>query len=132
VDAAAYLRAARGTRRVSQRELAELAGVPRSTLDRIEAGITDPRLRTLERLFTALGYDLAVCNDAGRVLRIDETRERLRTAGRHFPPHWEYEEVHWYDDWWGWYRKRRTTATPTHTYWYRHPAIGFTAWEDAT
>ncbi|HVU91488.1 MAG TPA: helix-turn-helix transcriptional regulator [Jatrophihabitans sp.] len=137
MDVAAYLRAARGTRKVSQRALAALADVPVSTLDRIEAGVTDPRISTVAKLFGALGYYLTVANDPGRPLRLDETREQLIDGrGRHFPPHWEYEEItgNWDDRWWGHYRNkmRQRSWRPSHTYWFRHPSVGFTPWEDAT
>jgi transcriptional regulator with XRE-family HTH domain len=132
VDVPALLRAARGTRKVSQRRLAELAGLPRSTVDRIEAGLTDPRIGTLERLFGAIGYELTICTGQGRVLRIDEHREQLVDyGGRHFPPHWEVREIDWMDNWWGWWRKK-SPPPRGYTYWWRHPSIGFTPWEDAT
>jgi transcriptional regulator with XRE-family HTH domain len=137
VDVAALLRAARGTRMVSQRRLAELAGVPRSTLDRIEAGTSDPRLSTLVRIFGALGYELTVCTSQDRPLRVDEERECLIDGrGRHFPPHWRYAAItgEWDDHWWGHYRKamRERGWRPSHTYRRRYPPIGFTPWEDAT
>jgi transcriptional regulator with XRE-family HTH domain len=131
VDVAAYLRAARGIRRMSQRRLADVVGVPRSTLDRIEAGNSDPRLSTLTRIFGALGYELTICSQRDRPLRLDETREQLIDGrGRHFPPHWEYEEVT--AGYWGNWRKNPRTPIPRYTYWFRHPSIGFTPWEDAT
>ncbi len=135
LDLPALLRAARGMRKVSQRRLAELAGVPRSTVDRIEAGVSDPRVGTLTALLCAIGYELAICSHPGRLLRVDPDREALVDyAGRHFPPHWEVEPVRSYDSWWGWWRKNPNVRSfpPTHTYWWRYPSIGFTPWEDAT
>ncbi len=133
MDVPALLRAARGVRKVSQRQLADLAGVPRSTLDRIEAGRSDPRVSTLVALVRALGYELAVCNQQGRLLRVDEVREQLvDITGRHFPAHWETRPVEWLDDWWGWWRKAKPRHIPKHTYWIRRPSIGFELWEDAT
>jgi len=132
MDVAAYLRAARGLRFVSQRDLAQLARVPRSTLDRIEAGTTDPRLSTLVRLFAALGFELLVCNPPGRPLRIDELRETLIDGReRRFPPHWEYERVRAYEEYWGLMRRKVRRGIPEYTYWYRYPAR-LPLWEDAT
>jgi transcriptional regulator with XRE-family HTH domain len=138
MDAALWLRTARRTRRVSQRELAAYAGVPRQTLERIEAGRVDPRVGTLERLLEAIGLQLAVCNGPGRVLKIDADREQLVDwSGRHFPAHWEVRPAGEYPfgDWWGWWRKDPNVRTkrPTHTYWRPYPSCGFEhPWEDAT
>jgi len=55
---ASGLRAARRRAGLSQRQLAERAGVPQSTIGRIEAGLTDPRVSTLQALLRACGDDL--------------------------------------------------------------------------
>ncbi|SCL57182.1 Acetyltransferase (GNAT) family protein [Micromonospora citrea] len=66
VDLGAALRSLRRLADLSQRELAELSGVPQATLARIESGrATDPRFRTVERLVRAAGGKVAV-NAAGR------------------------------------------------------------------
>jgi transcriptional regulator with XRE-family HTH domain len=52
------LRWARGRAGLTQRRLAGLAGVPQSTVSRIESGAIDPRTSTLRRLLQACGYDL--------------------------------------------------------------------------
>ncbi|WP_238161803.1 GNAT family N-acetyltransferase [Micromonospora endolithica] len=58
---AATLRALRRRADLSQRELAERAGVPQATLARIEAGRTgDPRYRTVESLVRAAGGRVSV------------------------------------------------------------------------
>jgi transcriptional regulator with XRE-family HTH domain len=138
VDVPATLRAARRTRRVSQRQLAEYAAVPRQTLDRIEAGHSDPRVATLEKLLDAIGFQLAVCNAHGRILKIDPDREQLVDwSGRHFPPHWEVRPAGEYPwgHWWGWWRRDPNVRNknPTHTYWRPYPSCGFEhPWEDAT
>ena len=54
------LRWARRRAGLTQRQLAEKTGVPQSTIGRIEAGATDPRLSTLRRLLRACGFDLEV------------------------------------------------------------------------
>lgn len=128
------LRAARRTRGVSQRELAERADVPRSTVDRIEAGSSKPKIETVEVLLDALGYELVVCTRRGRLLTIDPEAERLTDrADRHFPAHWEFEPTG--PGWWGWSRVAWWSGdrwAPEHTYWRRRPSSGFTPWEDAT
>lgn len=43
---------------MSQRRLAALAGVPQSTVSRIESGAIDPRVGTLTRLLRSCGYEL--------------------------------------------------------------------------
>lgn len=60
MKAARALRWARLTAGLSQRELAQRAGVPRSTVARIEAGLVDPRVGTLTQLLHACGYDMEV------------------------------------------------------------------------
>ncbi|MET0417539.1 MAG: helix-turn-helix domain-containing protein, partial [Actinoplanes sp.] len=60
-DLGSLLRALRRRADLSQRELAERAGVPQPTLARIESGrAIDPRYRTVERLVRAAGGDLAI------------------------------------------------------------------------
>jgi transcriptional regulator with XRE-family HTH domain len=137
MDVAATLRAARRTRRVSQRQLAELAGVPRQTVERVEAGRTDPRAATLDKLLGAIGLQLAVCTWQGRPLKLDPEREQLVDwAGRHFPSHWEVSPAGEYPwgQWWGWSRRRPNVRNrnPTHTYWKPYPSIISCPWEDAT
>jgi predicted transcriptional regulator len=58
--AARALRYARKRAGLTQRQLAEKTGVPQSTIGRIEAGIVDPRVRTLSRLIRACRFDLEV------------------------------------------------------------------------
>ena len=65
------LREARG---LTQRALAEKAGVGYVTIARLEVAILDPRLSTLERLAKALGVTVAEI--------IGEGRPTKRRAGR--------------------------------------------------
>jgi transcriptional regulator with XRE-family HTH domain len=54
------LRSARAKKDVSQAQLAALAGVPRSTVERIEAGTRQPSLVTLSRLLAAVDLELRI------------------------------------------------------------------------
>ncbi len=72
------MRAARLEAGLSQRALAERAGVPQSTVARIETGVLDPRVGTLERLLRACGAELVVTERPGR--GIDRTLIHARLA----------------------------------------------------
>ena len=91
MDAAQWLRSARWARRISQRELAELADLPRSTVDRIESGRTVPRFDTFTALLAAVGYEIRVVDRHGREL--GRTRSGngppsyIDRGGRQFPAH---------------------------------------------
>lgn len=56
--AATALRQARRRAGLTQRDLAARAGVPQSTIGRIESGAADPRVSTLDRLLRACGDEL--------------------------------------------------------------------------
>jgi predicted transcriptional regulator len=56
---------------MSQRDLAEAAGVPQPAIARIEAGRVQPRVDTLDRLLEACGSDLEVAPRLG--IGIDRT-----------------------------------------------------------
>jgi predicted transcriptional regulator len=58
VDAALVLREARRRAGLSQRALAERAGVPQSTVARIELGTIDARVSTLDKLLRVCGDQL--------------------------------------------------------------------------
>ncbi|MDE2490774.1 MAG: helix-turn-helix domain-containing protein [Elusimicrobia bacterium] len=92
--AAALLKKLRRERRISQRLLADEAGVDSAAVSRIERG-RDARLSTRAKLFEGLGYRLdfeitELCEEAGPLLaaeawRRDERRhERLCTGKRRF------------------------------------------------
>lgn len=66
---------------MSQRALAERTGVPQSTIGRIEAGLVDPRVGTLDRLLLACGEELDVVPVQG--LGVDRTP--IRAALRRTP-----------------------------------------------
>ena len=54
------LRSARAKKGISQARLAELARVPRSTVERIEAGTRQPSLVTLSRLLAAVDLEMRI------------------------------------------------------------------------
>ncbi|MFG3703433.1 GNAT family N-acetyltransferase [Micromonospora sp. NPDC047670] len=130
VDLGAALRSLRRRADLSQRELAELSGVPQATLARIESGrAMDPRFRTVERLVRAAGGKVAVgavgraeTADGPAAVPHDEPsaappdgllpvvpHDGLRdAAGRRYPAHldaWEVREPKdWPGAWWAnWY-----------------------------
>lgn len=76
VAPAQMLRQARRRAGLSQRELAERAGVPQSAVARLESGRVVPRVDTLERLLRACGSTLEVVP----IPEVDRTaiRELLR------------------------------------------------------
>ena len=116
------LRAVRRSRVLSQRELAAVSGIPRSTIERVEAGRTSARFETVAALLAAAGYQFVIADWRGRLLEYDVTRERLvDRSGRRLPAHLESEAVNDLDDyWWGWYRiawwKKGNADVPDHTY----------------
>jgi transcriptional regulator with XRE-family HTH domain len=59
MSAGRLLKYARRRSGLSQRALAEAAGVPQSTVARIELGVLSPRTDTLERLLRVAGQTLA-------------------------------------------------------------------------
>lgn len=98
IELGVMLRALRRRADLSQRQLADLAGVPRSTVARIESGeVTDPRIRTLERLVRAAGGELPISDGSGPVPS-EELRDR---AERHYPAHLDVRPVEELTDWAG-------------------------------
>lgn len=71
------LRAARRRAGLSQRELARRAGVPQSTVGRIEAGLADPKAATLRRLLRECGGELQLVAALGMGVDRSQIRERL-------------------------------------------------------
>jgi uncharacterized protein len=78
MNAARLVRNARRRAGLSQRALARAAGVPHSTVARIELGRLSPRTDTLERLLRAAGRTLATEPALGEGVDRSQIRELLR------------------------------------------------------
>jgi transcriptional regulator with XRE-family HTH domain len=65
---------------LSQRRLAVLAGLPQSTISRIERGAIDPRISTMRRLLQACGYDLEARPRPGKGVDRSLIRGRLQRS----------------------------------------------------
>lgn len=62
-------------------ELSRRSGVPRPNISRIERGLVDPRLSTVERLLTALDLQLSVApRSAASLSQVLRRAERGRSA----------------------------------------------------
>jgi transcriptional regulator with XRE-family HTH domain len=81
MKAARMLRYARRRAGLTQRQLAELAGVSQATVGRIEARLMTPRVDTLDRLLRATGQGLALEEVRGA----DEDRWLIRDRLRMTP-----------------------------------------------
>jgi DNA-binding XRE family transcriptional regulator len=77
MDIAYLLHQVRMREGLSQRDLADRAGVPRATVGRVEAGSIDPRWSTAVRLLEAAGYELMVVPRPGRGVDRSLIRELL-------------------------------------------------------
>ena len=76
------LRRARTRAGMTQRSLAARAGVPQSTVGRIETGAIEPRIDTLLRLLRASGHDLELGARLGEGVDRAQIRERLALTPR--------------------------------------------------
>jgi len=120
------LRAARRRADLSQRQLAERAGVPPSTVCRLESERgADPRLRTVERCLEVMGLRLAVVRAEGDLseLPVDPEDGQLRNAAdRRYPPHLDVRpvksEADWWGAWWGYELDRELWPLPPPDYTY--------------
>ena len=78
MSAARLLRTARRRAGLSQRALGAAAGIPQSTVARIELGTLSPRANTLERLLRGAGQSLSTEPVLGVGIDRTQMRERLR------------------------------------------------------
>ncbi len=76
------LRSARRRAGMTQRQLADRAGVPQATVGRIEAGQITPRVDTLENLLRATGQELSIEPRPGIGIDRSQIRELLRLTPR--------------------------------------------------
>jgi transcriptional regulator with XRE-family HTH domain len=76
------LRYARRRAGLTQTELAHRAGVPHSTVARIELGRTSPRVDTLGNLLRECGFELEAVPRLGRGLDRSLIREYVRASPR--------------------------------------------------
>lgn len=67
---------------MTQRALAARADVAQSTVGRIEAGVLDPRTKTLLRLLRACGHDLELGMRLGEGVDRGQIRERMARSPR--------------------------------------------------
>jgi transcriptional regulator with XRE-family HTH domain len=67
--------------KLAQKELGKLAGVSQSTIAQIETGKIDPSVRTLEKLATALGIEIAefFASEKTQVINISNKRKTAST-----------------------------------------------------
>lgn len=65
MNAGRALKRARRKAGLSQRALADLVDLPQSTIGRIEAGMTDPRVSTMNKLLAACGQRLEASRRLG-------------------------------------------------------------------
>lgn len=67
---------------LTQRELAARAGVPQSTVARIESGVLSPRVETLDRLLEVLGFRIEAGPVHGRGVDRSLIRRMLALSPR--------------------------------------------------
>lgn len=82
VAAAQELQQVRKRAGLTQRQLAVRTGVAQPTIARIEGGLTNPRLDTLERLVEACGARLSVESVPGYGVDRTQMRELLKLSPR--------------------------------------------------
>lgn len=147
------VRTARYERRISQRELAELAGVAPSVVGRIESGSTVPRIDTLASLVGVMGYRLRLVDQTERPVAPDSERDAVlelrNRGGRALPVHLRPVPTLPYDHrvtegyWWGWHHIAWPFTddwVPSHTFTKRvrrevvslSPGLVDRVWDDAT
>ncbi|MCY4026152.1 MAG: helix-turn-helix transcriptional regulator [Acidobacteria bacterium] len=76
------VREARKRARLTQAALGRRAGVPQSTIARIESGARTPSTDLVERLVRAAGFEIRVRLGQPALPRLQELLERTSAAGR--------------------------------------------------
>src|SRR5688500_4668328 len=101
--AAAMLRAARRHADLSQRDLAEMAGTSRRTVERAEGSDASAiTVGTLPRLLAAAaGCRLAAVTTEGTLLGVVEAEVLRDRGGRHYPAHLDVRRPGRMGEWWG-------------------------------
>jgi len=121
------LRDLRWVFKLSQRELAERAGLPQPTIARIESRATaNPGVRTIATILGSCGVELIpMCRGGDELgMRPDfdggiGARDRVE---RQLPAHLSVERLHEWDGWWGWFRiawSKNDSVAPRYWYWRR-------------
>ncbi len=82
MDSSRILRHSRRRAGLTQRGLAELAGVKQPVIARIESGASEPRMETMERLLKACGFDLELAPRLGIGIDRSVIRELLKLTPR--------------------------------------------------
>jgi transcriptional regulator with XRE-family HTH domain len=124
LQVADLMRAARWWAKLSQRDVALRAGLPRVTVARIESGETaDPAISTVQRIFAAAGFYLIVTNDElGELTPYHPDSEKYDRGGRYLPAHLKVHDVGEpygteTERWWGWLRLAWERSDPTVPRW---------------
>jgi transcriptional regulator with XRE-family HTH domain len=109
------LRRARRLADLSQHQLATRAGVPQSTVARVESGKLAPSLRMFQRLLAAAGLSLVVVDADGRVIQPMRESDDVRNGGdRRYPSHLDTILDPRSGEWWG---DAYGLARPPETFW---------------
>jgi transcriptional regulator with XRE-family HTH domain len=89
LDLATTLRALRRRADLSQRELAQRAGIPPSTISRLESGeVSNPRIHTLEQVVKAAGGAVTISpNESGEPIEPVPHDHLADARGRRYPAH---------------------------------------------
>jgi transcriptional regulator with XRE-family HTH domain len=82
------VRRARRIADLSQREMAQAAGLSRSTVARVESGNLTPSLGVMQRLLATAGLHMVVVDAAGRIVKPMRESDETRDAdNRRYPSH---------------------------------------------
>jgi len=96
-----YLRAARHRADLSQRELADKAGVPQSLVARAERHPTKATAANTSVMLSAMGFRLVVVDEQGNELEPEDEADadRRDRGNRRYPAHLDIRDGK--DHWWG-------------------------------